>query len=102
MNEHEIVAKIKEYIDSKDFEHKFILWTNKLCKELILGYMKPILIVSSIFLSVITVMFSFIFDYFHDTIKYNNEIIDELTKSVIRLENKIEFLSDRKYDINKK
>lgn len=102
MNEHELMNQIRCYVDSKEFEYKFKTWTQKTCKEVISGYWKPIATISSVFVTIISIMFSFIFGHFNHTIEKISTTTEELTKSVIRLENTIDYMSGQSQEIHTK
>lgn len=93
-DKNELTNTIRDYIDSKEFEYKFKTWTQKTCKEMMSGFWKPIATISSIFLTIISFMFSFIFGHFNHTIDKISTTTEQLTKSVIKLESTIEYIME--------
>ena len=92
MGRNELTNAIRDYVDSEEFEYKFKTWTSKTCKEVMAGYWKPIATISSVFITVISVMFSFIFGHFNQTIENIQASTQELTSTVIRLEQTIDII----------
>lgn len=102
MDKNDFTNAVREYVDSKEFEYKFKTWTQKTCKEVMSGYWKPIATISSVFITIISVMFSFIFGHFNHTIDKISTTTEQLTKSVIKLESTIDYMMDpNEYKIKK-
>lgn len=86
---HETLDHIREFLESKEFEYKFKIWTSKTCKEVMAGYWKPIAVVSGGFVTIIAFMLSFIFNHFNHTIDKLQTTTTSLTQSVVRLESTV-------------
>lgn len=102
-DKNELMNVIRDYVDSKEFEYKFKTWTQKTCKDVISGYWKPIATISSVFVTIISIMFSFIFGHFNHTIDKISTTTEQLTKSVIKLESTIDYMMDpTEYKVKKR
>ena len=97
----EHIEIIRDYMESSEFEYKFKMWTHKTCKEVIHAYWKLIAAVSSAFTFIIVLLLSYIFSYFNTTISTLQDTTQELTKSVVRLEQTVTVMTDKNFIIHK-
>lgn len=87
---------VREYVDSKEFEYKHRSWTDKVCKEMVGSYWKPIATISASFLAIIGVLVSFIFGHFNTTVLSLQKTTLDLQLSIIKLEQTVDVMYEKK------
>jgi hypothetical protein len=98
---HEVLDVLKEFLDSKEFEYKFKIWTAKTCKEVMASHWKPVAIVSSAFMVILAFLLTFIFNHINTTIDKLQSTTSSLSQSVVRLETTVELMYDRNHQKTK-